>query len=130
LDDKPSASMIPDCRSAIGSEHQHGIEHGIAHPMHALRDVFRRKIAYGRIRGAEQQGCAVVRQHAVVLLRHAAVEGAQAGLDMGNGDVQFAGRQRAGQGRIRIAIDQQKIRLFGQQQFLHFDQHFGSLAAM
>ena len=109
---------------------KHGIEHDVTCDGNALLDALLFQVFARRLRGAEQPGGDMVREHAVLLLRHAHVVGAQTGLHVGHGDVQLAGGQRAGQRGVRVAVHQKDIRLFALDDLLHADQHFACLPAV
>jgi len=69
-------------------------------------------------------------EDAVDLLRHAAIEAAQARLDVGHCDVQLGGGQSPGQGGIGVAVDQHQIRFLCVQQSFDGHQHLRSLFAV
>ena len=52
----------------------------------------------------------MVREHAVELLRHRAVERTHAGLDVRDRDARLRRGQRAGQCGVRVAVDQDAVR--------------------
>ena len=60
----------------------------------------------GRLRGAQQQVARVVGQHAVELLGHRAVVGAHPRLDVRDRHPGLCGGERAGQRRVRVAVDE------------------------
>ena len=53
----------------------------------------------------------MIREHSVQLLGHGPVEGAHAGLDVRNRHVALGPRQGAGERGVRVAVDQDEIRL-------------------
>ncbi len=98
--------------------------------MNAPVDALARQL-FGRAGGgAEEQVGAVVGEHAVVLLRHGAVEAAQAGLHVRHAQPQLGCGQCAGQRGVRVAVHQHPIRLLGQQHLLQADQHVSRLPAV
>ncbi len=72
----------------------------------------------------------MVGQHAVLLLRHAHVVGAQAGLHMRDGDVQLGRGQRARQRGVGVAVDQHGVRFLPEKDLLDLDQHLAGLPAV
>ena len=72
----------------------------------------------------------MVGQDAVDLLGHAPVERAQAGLDVGDRDVQLGGREGAGERRVGVAVDEQPVRLPGDELALDPGQHLAGLGAV
>ena len=72
----------------------------------------------------------MIRQHAVLFLRHPHIIGAQSRLDMSHRDMDFRCSQCARKRGIRIAVHQQEIRLFLKQDVLDFSEHFACLMAM
>ena len=72
----------------------------------------------------------MVGDDAVDLFGHLAVEGAQAGFDMGHRDVQLAGGQGAGEGGIGVAVNHQPVRLGFEEDFFDRFQHASGLGAM
>ena len=91
--------------------------------MHALVNAFAaqdlRPLPFGR---AEQPAADPVGHDAIDLLGHLP-ERAQAGLDMGDRDVELGRGNRAGQRRVGVAIDKNRIRLFAQHNALERDNH-------
>ena len=62
-----------------------GVVHHVPDLVDALGDALGREVRDGHVGRAEEQAGEAVDEHAVQLLRHGAVEGAQAGLDVGDG---------------------------------------------
>jgi len=66
----------------------------------------------GRLVGAaEQQRRDVVGEDPVALLGHTHVAGAHAGLDVDHRDLRAGGRERAGERRVGVAVDERGVRL-------------------
>ena len=76
-------------------------------------DAFGGEVARRRVARAQQEVRQVIGDDPVDLLGHAAVEAAQPGLDVSDGHEQLRGRQRTGQRGVRIAVDQEPVRTFG-----------------
>ena len=80
-------------------------------------------VAHRRFRRAEEQVAETVGEHAVDFLGHGFVEGAQSGLDVRHADVQFLGRQRAGERGVGVAVNHHPVGLLGQQHLLDAFHH-------
>ena len=109
---------------------QHRVIHHVAHAMHAARDALVPQVPHRHVRRAEQDVRQAVRHHAVDLFRHAAVEAAQAGLDVRQSDVQLGGGDRAGQRRVGVAVEQDDVRLLFEQDRFEPGDHDAGLFAM
>ena len=64
------------------------------------------QVAHRRLGRAEEQLGQVVCHHAVDLLRHGAIVGAQAGLDVRHRHAELGGGQRPGQCGVGVAVDE------------------------
>ena len=80
--------------------------------------------------GHEEQAGEAVDEHPVQLLRHGAVEGAQAGLDVGDGHEQLSRCQSARERRVRVAVDQHGVGLLLDDGRLDPRQHLAGLLAV
>ena len=69
----------------------------------------------------------MVGEHPVVLLGHPPVEGPQARLEMGDGQVQFHRGERAGEGRVGVAVDEGPVRPVGVEDALQRGEHAAGL---
>ena len=67
------------------------------------------EVAHARIGGREQQVRQVIGDDAIDLLRHPAIEAAQPGLDVRERDVELGRRQRRGQRRVGVAVDEHGV---------------------
>ena len=65
----------------------------------------------------------MVREHAVELLRHRAVIGTHARLDVRHGDAGLRSCERARERRVRVAVDQHQRRPLAMEQRLERRQH-------
>ena len=72
----------------------------------------------------------MIGNNAIDFLWHIAIAAAQSCLDVNHRNVQLGGCQRTCQCRVRVAVDEQPIRFFVQQHFLHSLQHRPRLLAM
>ncbi|KAF5047213.1 hypothetical protein DSECCO2_462840 [anaerobic digester metagenome] len=72
----------------------------------------------------------MVGQDAVHLLGHGAVKRPEAGLDVGHGDVEFRGREGAGEGRVRVPVDEDHVRVPLLDHALDPDEHRARLLGM
>jgi len=96
---------------AGGRQNRYGeVEHDVADLRHAGDDAFGRQVGHGGVGRAEQQAREMVRQHTIDLFGHAPVEGAQARFDVRDGHVQLGRGERPGEGRVRVAVDQDEPR--------------------
>ena len=88
------------------------IDHDVADAADALvgRRLRARRLASAISSVREQQVGEAVGDHAVDLLRHVQIEGAQAGLDVGDADVFLLGRDGAGAGGVDVADDDDPVR--------------------
>lgn len=74
--------------------------------------AFLAEIVDGGCGRAEQQGGYAIGEDAVDFLGHVGVVRAQAGFDMGHGDVELGGGERPGEGRVGVAVDEYPVGLF------------------
>ena len=72
----------------------------------------------------------VVRQLAVVLLRHRLVEAAQSRLEMGDRDVELDGGERGGERRVDVARDDDEVGRLVEQELLDRDERPRRLLAV
>jgi len=91
---------------------------------------FARQVIDGGLCGAEEKVGNVVGDDAVDLLRHRAVEAAQAGLDVGEGQVQLGRGERAGQRRVGVAEDDHPVGRLLLEHRLQALQHLSGLASV
>ncbi|CAM5640139.1 hypothetical protein SMICM304S_08124 [Streptomyces microflavus] len=85
------------------------------------------EVAHGLLGGGQQQIGAVVGEDPVVLLRHPAVEGPQAGFEMGHRQVHLHRGQRAGDGGVGVPVDQDPVRPLVLQHLVHRGEHRSGL---
>ena len=76
-----------------------------------------------RSRRAEEKRREPVDDDAVELLGHRPVERAQARLDVGDRHAELRGRERAGERRVRVAVDEHPVRLLLEHGALDPGQH-------
>ena len=72
----------------------------------------------------------MVGQDAVYFFGHGAVEAAQPGLDVRHGDLEFGGRERAGERRVRVPVDEHDVRPFAPHHRLEPREHRPGLRAV
>ena len=105
------AEPIQHVRAPGGGGGEQGrVVHHVADVVDAGGDPLAGEIGDRGLGRAQQERAQMIGQHAVDLFRHAAVERAQAGFEMGDRDVQLRRRQRAGEGRVGVARHQHQIR--------------------
>ena len=88
------------------------------------------EVVHSDLAGAEKQGGKLVRHDPVDLFGHAAVEAAQARLHVGDGDVEFGRGKRAGQRGVGVAVDQNPVGFFVDEDFLDSGEHLSCLRAV
>jgi len=115
----------------------HDVAHKLdTHPRGDCRrsraDPLREEIRQGIGRRAEQQRQDVVDEHAVHLIRHAAIAAREAGLHVRGGHVKLRRRERAGERRVRVAVDEHPVRpgVLLQDRPLHGVEHRATFPAM
>ena len=91
--------------------------------MHPVRHGLGREIARGELGRAEEELGQPVDDDPVELLRHRAVERAQPRLDVGDRHADLCGGERSGEGRVRVAVDENPVRLLGEHRRLDPGQH-------
>ena len=117
--------------SGVGSVAQQRIDHDVPHEEDLLRSHALASEMIVRFQaGGEAEIGDRVGEDAIDLLGHEAVAAAQARLDVGDGDRQLGGGQRARQGRIHVAHHHQQIGPLGEQHRLHRQQHPRGLLGM
>lgn len=104
--------------------------HDVAHAMHAALDAFVVEIFVGGFSGREKEQRDVVGEDAIDFLGHAAIEGAETGFDMGDGNVEFYGGEGSGESGIGVAIDEDEIGLVLREDLLDGFEHFAGLGAV
>jgi hypothetical protein len=109
---------------------QADVDHHVTGQPGAVRQALRREVAHGLLGRGQQQVGAVVGEDAVVLLRHAPVEGAQAGLQVGDRQVHLHGGQRAGDGGVGVAVDEHPVGLLAVQHRVERREHRAGLHAV
>ncbi|MCG3118923.1 MAG: hypothetical protein ALAOOOJD_01212 [bacterium] len=72
----------------------------------------------------------MIGDNAVNLLRHVTIPASQAGLDVGKGNLQLAGAQRAGERGISIAVNNHPVWLLLQQNGLKLGENLSGLLAV
>ena len=72
----------------------------------------------------------MIDQDAIDLLGHAAVEAPEPGLHVGHGQMELGRRQRAGQGRVRVAVDDDGVGRLLLEHALDRRQHGARLGAV
>lgn len=78
----------------------------------------------------EEQVRELVGDEAVDLLGHRHVEGAQAGLDVGEGDAELARHEGSGHGGVDVAVDDDEVGAALGEELLEGDHHLGRLGAV
>ena len=94
----------------VVEEPEEAVDHRVADELDAVaRDPLGRQVLHGVRGGAEQHVGDAVGEDAIHLLGHLPVAGAQAGLDMSDGDVQLGRGQRRRQGGVDVTGDQHQV---------------------
>ena len=88
------------------------------------------EVVHGDLAGAEQKGGKLIGDDPVDLFGHAAIEAAQARLHVGDGNVEFRRGKRAGQCGVGIAVDQDPVGFFLDEDFLDGGKHLSCLRAV
>ena len=104
-------SSLEDRRALLGdvTERERDVRHDVAHEVDLAGGPLALEVPDRRLGRAEQEVAGVVREHAVQLLGHGAVEGAHPGLDMAGRDGRLAGRERAGERRVGVAVHEHEL---------------------
>lgn len=107
-------------RGEAGAVLEEGVDHGVADEEDALfRDAGLSEVGVGDFGGGEEIVGDAVGDHAVDLLGHAEVMGADAGFDVGDFHAHFLGDDGAGHGGGDIAYDEAEVgRGFHQELFV------------
>ena len=72
----------------------------------------------------------MIRQDPIDLLRHPLVVAAKAGFDVRHGDVELGGCQRAGECRVRVAVDEHDVGPLGFERGFERFEHPAGLRAV
>ena len=126
------AESFEDTR-ALARDRREGaqrIQHHVADLAGAVRQALALEVAHRLRRRREQEIRQVVRDEAVRLLGHAAVETAKARLDVGDRHVQLRRGERRRERRVGVAIGQHQVRPAFLHGLLEALQHAGRLAAV
>ena len=83
--------------------------HQVADEDDATRDPFRAQVRDRRRRRGEEPVGQVVGDDPVDLLGHPSIEAAEASLDVGERNAELGRHECAGQGRVRVAVDQDDV---------------------
>src|SRR5256885_11264461 len=104
------------------------VDHDIADEMDApAGTAFFKKVSDGVFFSNEQIVSYSVGENAIDFFRHGAIETAQPGFHMGDGDAQLGSGERNGYGRIDISNDQYEIGPEVGKDWLNAAQNFGGL---
>lgn len=109
---------------------ENGVVHDITDAMHAALDSFVMEIFVGGLGGCEEQSGDVVCEDAIDFLGHAAIEGAETGFNVSDGNVKFCGGEGSGESGVGIAIDEDEIGLILRENLLDGFEHFAGLRAV
>ena len=93
---------------------EQGVDDGVSSHMYGLgREVFPEEVLLARGRGRKVKGRELADEPSVSLLREGGpyVSGAKARLDVDDGKLVVEARQRGGEGRGRVALDEDCVRL-------------------
>jgi hypothetical protein len=104
-------------------ESQVRVEHHVADDSHAVDDPFPAEVRRRHPARAEEECRDAIDDHAVELLGHRQVEGAQTGLDVRDREPRLGGRERAGERRVRVAVDEDCSRLLVERGALDSREH-------
>ena len=111
----PEPRRRPQAPEAV-LEGDQGVDHRVADEVHALvGDPLGAQVLDRLVAVQEEQLGELVGDDPVQLLRHRAVEAAQAGLDVGDRYVHLRRGQRRRQGRVDVARDDDQVGLLGGQ---------------
>ena len=113
-----------------GGDAQADVGHHIAGDQGPLGEALGGEVAAGDLGGGQQEVCGVVGEDAVVLLGHAAVEGAQPGFEVGDLEVHLHCGEGAGEGGVGVAVDEGPVRLVLLEDLVHPGEHRAGLAAV
>jgi hypothetical protein len=105
-----------------------GVDHHVPDQVDALMDALTGQVGDRRRAGAEADVGEDVGHNAVQLLRHRAVVGAQAGLDVGQAKARLGRGQGPRERRVRVAVDDGQVGRLRFQQRLEGGHHGGRLA--
>ena len=105
------AGLLQRLRALAGDrrEAEVGVVHDVADLVHALRDPLDGEVGDGDLRGAEEERGHAVDDETVQLLRHLPIEGAQAGLDVGDRDELLRSREGSRERRVRVPVDEDGV---------------------
>ena len=113
-----------------GGDAQAHVGHHVAGDECPFGQALGGEVAAGDLGGGQQQVCGVVGEDAVVLLGHAAVEGAQPGFEVGDLEVHLHRGEGAGEGGVGIAVDEGPVGLVLLEDLIHPGEHRAGLAAV
>ena len=117
--DRPEHGRVADLARHTGRE----VLHQVADLDDPVPEPLRRQVRDGGRGRREQPAREMVGDDAVELLGHRPVEAAQAGLDVRDGDPELRRGERAGERGVGVAVDEDGIRPFGEQDRLEGEQH-------
>ena len=110
---------------------QHFVDHGVAGDVDAgVGDAFAAQQVARMRGGGEQEFREMVGEDAIDLLGHRAVVGAQPGFDVPHDDAQLLRRERGGEHRVGVALDQDHVRVLARQHRLHPAHDRGDLIGL
>ena len=107
----------------LGQGPRRQVAHDVADEVDTIGQALGREVLHGGIGRGEAPARQVVHDDPVDLLRHPAVERAQAGLDVGHRHVHLGRHERRRQRRVRVAVDHDRIGRDVAQCALQRDQH-------
>ncbi len=109
---------------------QADVHHDVADKHRPVGQALGGEVAHGLLGRCEQKIRGVVGEDPVVLLGHAPVEGSEPRLEMGDGQVQLDRRERPGDGRVGVAVDDHPVRVLALQDRVERGQDPPGLYAM
>ncbi len=110
---------------------EQGLGHDVADEGHALgEDALALQVLARLARRCEQQRCELVRDQAVYLFGHGHVEGAQARLQMDDGDAELGRRKSACERGVHVADDHDAVRRLLFEEFFEPDHRGAGLNRM
>ena len=91
--------------------------------MHALHNPFALEIVDRARRRTQKHRAQMIDKHAIDLFRHSTIEGPQTCLYVDQRYVELRGRERPGQGGVRVPVDNHCLRILRNEDVFHSFEH-------